>query len=171
MSIIHDALKKTGGILQPPQENPPEAPSSEVAAYLKKKRKIRKIEWVIFFLLAAILGLFIGNIPFDLGGKVNNLVKDFGFSWPALSKLAKPPGLQKKDTSLLKNIPFLPAEKKESDALVLNGIFSSQVQAYALINNRICKVGDVVNGATVRYISDDEVTLEDRGRLFKLTTK
>lgn len=171
MSIIHDALKKTEGALQPPQENPPEAPSPEVVSYLKKKRKISRIKWAIFYVLAASLGLYIGNIPFDLVGKAGNLVKNFALPSPAAKKQAKPKALQKKGASLLKNIPFLPAVKKESDAFVLNGIFFSEGEGYVLINNQILKVGDVVNGATVREIGKEEVTLEARGRIFKLSTK
>jgi len=171
LSIIHDALKKTEGALQSPQDNPPEGPSPEVASYLKKKRRRNRIEWVIFYLLAVILGLYIGNIPFDLAGKANTLVKNFNFSWLAVKKQAGPGALQKKDASLLKKIPILSGEKKESDELVLNGIFFSKDGSYAVINNQIVKVGEMVNDATVREIQEDEVTLEYRGGVLKLSTR
>ena len=164
MSIIHDALKKTEGALSSSQDNPPEIPSPEVASYLKKRRRIRRTEWVIFFFLAVILGLYIGNIPFDLVGKANNLIQNFGFTSSAGKKQASPKVPQK-------TTPLLSGAKKQSDEMVLNGIFFSKDESYAVINNRIVKVGEMVNNAIVREINEDEVKLEDRGTIFKLSTK
>ena len=41
--------------------------------------------------------------------------------------------------------------------LVLNGIFFSQEEGYALVNNHIVKVGDKVGGALVKRIDVNEV--------------
>jgi len=171
MSIIHDALKKTKDSIQPPQDNPPETPSPEVAAVLKKKRTANRIKWFIFYLLAVAISLYMGNIPFNLAGKEKNLLKNHTLAWPAAKKQVKTKTSQEKDASVLKKVTLVPDAKKEADALVLNGIFFSGEEGYALINNQIVKAGEVVNGATVREINKEDVTLEAKGETFKLSTR
>lgn len=52
--------------------------------------------------------------------------------------------------------------------LVLNGVFISDSETYALVNNQIVKKGDVVDGAIVRKIAMDEVELELAGKTIQL---
>ncbi|MDD5730169.1 MAG: hypothetical protein PHN57_03465 [Candidatus Omnitrophica bacterium] len=47
---------------------------------------------------------------------------------------------------------------------VLNGVFLSGNECYAIINNTIVKEGDTVEGATVGKITLDEVDLESDGK-------
>lgn len=54
--------------------------------------------------------------------------------------------------------------------LSLNGIFSSRDGNYALINNQVLKVGDSIEGATIKWIGATEVELEFGGSAFKLST-
>ena len=160
MSIIHDALKKTGDAIQHPQQDAPGTPSPEVASVLKKKRRAKRMKWVIFYFLAAILGLYVGNIPFDLIGKAKGLMQT----------QAQTP--QKKEASPApKNIPLLKSEERDSDALVLNGIFFSEKDPHALINNQIVRTGEIIKEAIVREINKEEVILESEGRVFKLSTR
>lgn len=56
-------------------------------------------------------------------------------------------------------------------ALVLNGVFFSQGQAYALVNNTIVKEGDEVEGARVRRISEEEVELDFNGKAIILSVQ
>ena len=51
---------------------------------------------------------------------------------------------------------------------VLNGTFFSENQGYALINNKIVKDGDTVDGAVVKRVGLDEVELEQDGKTVKL---
>ena len=62
------------------------------------------------------------------------------------------------------------SEKQIQPLLVLNGIFFSENQGYALINNRIVKEGDTVDGAIVDRISLDGVDLNSGGLVIKLST-
>ncbi len=63
------------------------------------------------------------------------------------------------------------AEKDRQNALVLNGIFFSQDNGYyALINNKIVKEGDDIEGAIVKSIDLNNVELESKGgKLVKLS--
>lgn len=55
---------------------------------------------------------------------------------------------------------------------MLNGVFFSENEGYALINNRIVKEGDALEGVTVKRIKLDEVELEaEDGSTIKLSTK
>jgi len=57
-----------------------------------------------------------------------------------------------------------------SSALVLNGIFFSEGQGYALINNQIVKESDVIDGAKVLKITSDAVELDSSGTKITLTS-
>ena len=74
-------------------------------------------------------------------------------------------------TELPKEIPEDKVETKKelSASFVLNGVFFSGNEGYALINNRVVKKGDVIDGATVVGIALDEVDLEAEGSVIKLS--
>jgi len=59
-------------------------------------------------------------------------------------------------------------KSKESTAFVLNGVFSSGEERYALINNQIIQEGDTIGGAKVISITVDGVDLESRGEIIRL---
>jgi hypothetical protein len=58
--------------------------------------------------------------------------------------------------------------KKPAAQFVLNGVFFSQNEGCALINNHIVKKGDTVEGAVVKQIRLDEVELESDGAVITL---
>jgi hypothetical protein len=62
-------------------------------------------------------------------------------------------------------------EKKSRPELVLNGIAASGLQGWAIINDRIVKVGDTIKGAHVVGISADRVDLEFDNETFSLSIK
>ena len=172
MSIIHDALKKTEKTVNnPAEENDPNKPSPEVRAALKKKPLRKRIKTIFLYLFIAALGLFLGDRYF---GYITTQVKSMFKSpvrirpqpSPSAAGIASKPG-----PTLLENIPILPSRKKESRELKLNGVFFSQNEGFALINNRMVKVGDLVAGAKILKIELDEVELEQDGAVVKLSTK
>lgn len=55
-------------------------------------------------------------------------------------------------------------------SLNLNGVFISGEEVYALINNRVLRVGDVIEGATVKRITQDTVELEYADSIITLYT-
>jgi len=170
LSIIHDALKKAEKSI-----------NVDVKAKVDKQGEQFKFKLFLIYGLVACLGLFIGNIVF---GFLSN-PKSSSRENPKQISIAKKP-----DTNALQESPKeAPAKPKEVPPLettpiisrysktgaqespVLNGIFFSENEGYALINNQIVKVGDVVCGATVKRISIDGVELEVAGSIVKLTTR
>jgi hypothetical protein len=72
-------------------------------------------------------------------------------------------------TSSLPDETRVEPQKVSPLAFVLNGVFFSGDEGYALINNQIVKKGDKVKGATVKQITLEEVDLEWEGSLIKLS--
>lgn len=182
MSIIYDALKKV-------EISSSKTPKSKIDKESKPKLKI-----YLLFILILCLGFFIANIFLNLltqpyrhlsKGEIPYL-KGFIKSSPkdTTSVLIKNPTQDKKeqDVNIYRKSPketssseihFLiapEAKKLPQDSLVLNGIFFSEGQSYALINNRILKEGDIIDGATVTRITLDTVELESQGSIIKLST-
>ena len=58
--------------------------------------------------------------------------------------------------------------KESKEPLILNGIFFSQDEPYALINNQIVKESETIEGATVKRIKVDEVEVEKEGSILTL---
>jgi len=69
--------------------------------------------------------------------------------------------------------PAAAVENKEiaqKPTLILNGVFYSGEESYALINNQIVKTGDKISGAVIKKISPGEVLLNSEGSEISLTT-
>lgn len=160
MSIIHDALKKV--------EKSKTNLDLKVSTEKKPQSKIQKY---LTYALVVCLGFFIGSIFLSLIGK----------------------SLKNKSAILVKNKPSLPATPQPAtdikvapkpeapaspvietteplpDTFVLNGVFFSQAEGYALVNNQIVKEGERVNGATVVKITLNQVELTKEGSTIKLS--
>jgi type II secretory pathway component PulC len=168
MSIINDALKKTEQSINTDNVDP------EVEAILRKKRIKNKIKVILLYLLAIGVGIYIGNFFFGFLGKSKSLSRIATKPLPTAQRQFKAAGgeqttVAKVKETLLDNVPLLRKESKQP--LVLNGVFFSQDEACALINNRVVKVGDEIEGATVRNIDADKVELEIRGSKITLSTR
>lgn len=154
MSIIYDALKKTEKIihfdLKPATEIKPEKPRS-------------RIKIIALYMLMVMSGLAIGNMVFGL---LNEPAKKIVKNAPAPVAV-----LQPKEKLVAKNkTENLPdAKSQPKTPFVLNGIFFSQGQGYALVNNQIVRIGDNVDGAIVTRITVNEVELNSEGKSIKLT--
>jgi len=157
MSIIYDALKKI-------------QKSNVVDSNYIMDRKEKKYKYKVYFFYTAIvcIGLFIGYIFFSF------------LSRPGYSAMKQAVKTSVKDNNSLSveetplgNVPVVSAapEKKPHDPWVLNGIFFSQDEGYALINNQIVKEGDLIAGGKVKRITLDEVGLVYDGREITLTAQ
>jgi len=62
------------------------------------------------------------------------------------------------------------SKQQQPLSLDLNGLFISGEEVYALINNRVLRVGDVIDGATVKRITQDTVELEYADSIITLYT-
>jgi cytoskeletal protein RodZ len=168
MSIIYDALKKV-------EQAIPKDP------VLKTDKKDSKFNLKVFLLygLVACVGFFIANMLFGLFTKpLQNSAKPVTKIQPQVNinqGVTSPPAseLPKEAPSLAQESNLSsPAENEEKPQplLVLNGIFFSENEGYALLNNKIVKKGDVVDGATVVRITLEGVELKFKDSVIKITT-
>jgi len=173
MSIIYDALKKVetkiadSGIKPEVLDLPKKSPS--------------KLKSYLFYLLILGAGFIIAGTIFILS---NPQKKPLAM----LNKIAKPAAGLKKITTAVSEKLKLPTLAKEPPTtpissalseesasgsppiLVLNGVFFSENEGYALINNQIVREGDVINGATVERINLQGVELKSEGSVIQLST-
>jgi len=161
MSIIYDALKKV-------EATAANEPKTEI-----KKSAKPKTNTFLLYVLIICLGLFIANILYGLISKKTPL-KITGLATKTQSSVDKkelvsqPSGktpVPEINTSVGNGIE---TPKEPPPSFVLNGVFFSGAEGYALINNRIVKKGDKIDGATVTQIFLDEVELDFGGSTIKL---
>lgn len=145
------------------------------AANKKENKNPQKFTYVIY-ILVALVGFFIAKIVLEgilkdtqvktkeVASSPPNISAPIrGVSMPGETKIAP---VQEKLVSKL-----LTSESKPTPKLALTGIIFEQASPCALINDRIVKEGDVVEGARVIRISSNEVSLEFEGRPIRLNTK
>lgn len=154
MSIIYDALKKI------------ERSQNKDSSVTMNKLKKPKPKIYLVYVLTLCLGFFMANIF------LKSFTKTFEVQTNKKTPDVKEVGSPAIETSepITKTDVVVPSEpeKKPLPQFVLNGVFFSQDQGYALINNRIVKEGDVVEGALVLRITLEEVVLEHAGSTIKL---
>lgn len=62
-------------------------------------------------------------------------------------------------------------EKPQPPRLILDGVFITGEETYALINNQIVRENDTIKDATIRQIRPGEVDIDFRGEVITLKTK
>ncbi len=158
MSIINEALKKTEESIQ---KN-----SLKVTAGTNKKPRIKTY---LFYILILVAALFLGNIVFTI---INRKVETPLESEPPAKEVPildqKPEAVQ---TLPAITPPPLPEKQdKPEKKFILNGIFVSDNDGYALVNNRIVRENDLVDGAKVEKITTNTVELNNEGNIVTLST-
>lgn len=157
MSIIYEALKKVEGNI-----------TDADAVVMPKPRRLKKLSKRRVYLLYVLAGcfvLFLANIAFlKFSGPRNSMVKNLP---PSISgNNPQDPAQANPETKIAEapkpQEPVLPS-------FVLNGLFFSGNDGYALVNNQIVREGDVVDGAEVERIIDNAVELKCQGKEIKLT--
>jgi len=166
MSIIYDALKKVGQKVE--ISNDP-APMSAAAPLQKARNSQFKGYLVIIGVL--ITGVAGASFVFRL---IESVYKKnvAGPSSPIAvvqpqASITLSKGQAQDIQEALKVEVTAPAPKIENlvvPSFVLNGIFFSENKGYALINNQIAKVGDLIGGALVKKIDTTQVELEYSGK-------
>ena len=160
MSIIYDALKKVE-----------ESSAKNLGAGLDKSSKSmpKKIPEILIYVLVVCLGFFVANIFFgffvtkDQSGVDKKQKVSIYPELPKETPLEVSPSVSVEDK--------VKTKKELSASFVLNGVFFSGNEGYALINNRLVKKGDKIDGVTVVGIALDEVDLEAEGSIIKLSNK
>lgn len=153
MSIIYDALKK----VETPGRDEDKREPPDKGAPKPRRRKLRYILLISVGAFAAGTLLWFTGHPARLLTKITVLLPAKEGKSAFSGRAAGPPVNMVLD--------------RLSSKLILNGIFFSGDEGYALINNRIVKAGDEIEGAVVRQISAEEVELEFRGSRIKLSTR
>jgi hypothetical protein len=140
MSIIYDALKRLEGKTK-------KHARLETGSPERGKSKLSKVIFAVFFLIAlssvSLLVIKIYKMPAS--------------HTPSVSKKLRSP---KEETS---------SPKKEASGLSLSGIFFSDGEYLALINDRIVKVGDYIGKAQVVKIEPDGVEIKFKDSTLRLS--
>ncbi|MFA6129679.1 MAG: hypothetical protein WC731_01670 [Candidatus Omnitrophota bacterium] len=148
MSIINEALKKTEESIQ--------RNSLKKTSGWDKKPKLKT--YLLYFLICAVI-LLLGSYIFKI---TNRKVSSPHVSEPPQTAPAQPP---------LAAPVLAPEEQpKPEKKFILNGIFFSDDNGYALVNNQIVKENDSVDGAKVEKITMDTVELNNEGLIVTLST-
>jgi len=162
MSIIYDALKKVQKNIG--KENPaqPETPPPAV----KAKAKINPL---LIYVFVVCLGLALGNFAYKLFSQPKNMAP--AKNEPVATR-SKTPAPASAPVTLAPAVnpetSVTPPAPKPEPTLVLNGVFFEQGEGYALINNKIVRLGDEVSSAKVKEITINGVELEFEGKTIKL---
>ena len=167
MSIINEALKKTEENLQRNAGKDTSLPA-----------KSAKPRTFLFYILILSAGLLLGNFIFNL---LSHLPQSNSVVSGSQNRKIKTAQIPEKNT-----LPFAqtinpapsaalteqPAEEKKPTpaSFVLNGIFLSDKDGYALVNNQIVRENDSVDGAKVKLITASSVELENDTGTIVLTT-
>jgi type II secretory pathway component PulC len=166
MSIINEALKKTELSIQKNEAVKDTASNGKTGK--------RPILLYIFILIA---GLFLGNLIFSLlAHKAHpaNIIK-------AAPSVQPTPSIQQQipNTQTLTSTASLPKQDinvaepsiRQKPDFVLNGIFVSDNDGYALVNNQIVRENETVDGAKVKKITATSVELDLEGVITTLSTR
>lgn len=162
MSIIYEALKKAEKGINFNSKTTPDT-----------KDKHSKFQYQIYLLyvLVAGIGLLIGNIIFGFLTRAKNPSAKQAITVPkeaAKITQPKPIAAAAPQTTLASAVNI---KSKPRVSFSLNGVFFSDNEGYALVNNRIVKEGDLVEGLAVRRITLDGVELQGHdGSTIKLST-
>ncbi len=156
MSIINEALKKTEQYIHTNTTDKIQPQKTKLSAKL-------------FFVYALILigGLFLSHIIFKLlGQKVVRTQPQKEVTAIAQTQQSILP------TPLpVKPAPLIEEQKKPEVNFILNGIFFSDNDGYALVNNQIIRENDSVDGAKVIKITSNSVQLDNQGTVITLNTQ
>ncbi|MFH0918119.1 MAG: hypothetical protein V1830_03190 [Candidatus Omnitrophota bacterium] len=154
MSIINDALKKTEEHLQKNTDK------DNLAA-----PKPAGVKPFLLYILILLAGLALGNFIFNLlSHKVKTTREPKKVSDTAAAAINSLPKA---------GLPIPPPEeiKPLPASFILNGIFFSDNDGYALVNNQIVRENDYVDGAKVSSITANTVELDNAGKTITLSTR
>ena len=154
MSIIYDALKKvenSGGLANVSDD--------------RKSVKIVKINYV-FYILVLLSSIVVANIIFGLISKPSPKVRLAQSEEKPLTSLPA----ARNDMPIAETYVPPITESPQKQKLVLSGVFFSQTDAYAIINDQVIKEGDTINGVAVKRIRQEGVELESAGVTFNLSS-
>jgi hypothetical protein len=154
MSIINEALKKTeNSILQ----NETKKNASPIKTNAPKS--------FLLYSLILLLDIFLSSFIFSLLSHKTKIAQ----TPQKIIPVTPPPAPA---LPIVPAQPILPLEEPKvvQEVFVLNGIFFSHNDSYALINNQIVRENVMVDGARVLKITENTVELDNQGKPLTLTS-
>lgn len=153
MSIINDALKKTQKHMGP--QGPQFGPSSGAPKPEPQKNKDTWLPVMTAMIFVAVILCIVAVIYLVFSSQLS-------------SKKAVAPAASASAKIIPNKAPSTFMQMSSGSALVLNGIIASPDGQLALINNRIFRAGDYVEGKRILSISEDQVEILDDGDVVTL---
>ncbi len=151
MSLIHEALEK----LEQQKSGRKKEPIAEsVLPVFSEKKPSEENSKVIYWIGGAVILFFVLGIVYLSAGSLES----------QLPKTDALPPLSSSENSVP---PPTPVSKQ--GLFSLTGITQSGTELSAIINNELVREGDWVNGARVKSIQSQEVSLEFRGQEINLS--
>lgn len=166
MSIIYDALKKLG-------KNHATPASGESV----KKPGRPSLKVYLLYVLFVVAGFAIANFIFTILTKSMQGSVEPKVSMPtrAKQKATEAPHSETPAVSIeaeaAPSVTQTAGPSRDKDKFSLTGVFFSENEGYALINNKVVKVGDMVDGATVKRVDLDGVELECDGETLEIENR
>lgn len=155
MSIIYDALKKI-------------EQSGSLVVRAKEDKPVDKRRLFLVYALVLVSGVLLAKFSWwGMTEFISRGTKDETRQLSAAVPAAKPKKILPLETVSVLDYRAAPQPDKR-ETFVLNGIFFSEEEGYALINNQVTKEGDLVDGALVKNISPDTVELDSQGEIIRL---
>lgn len=148
MSLIHEALEKLGS----EKKSPWKKPLTPEPVTLEKEQARTANTTVIYAITGALIFFFLAGLVyfFTLSKKTEKLSQ----ASPQVKELSKRP-------SLLQNL--------SAHRFTLSGITRVGTDWTAIVDNRLVRMGESINGAKVLTIQEDEVVLDWNGETIHLT--
>ncbi len=141
MSIIYDALKKV-------------EESKEVEASLKVSRlKHSNFKYYAAYFMVVVLGVAVARIIFSFS------LKAVSSPAAAKEKTVLTSVLAPNPQAVIPPVVEEPKKIARYEKFVLNGIFYSEQDSYAIVNNQVVKEGDIINEAVVAKINENNVLM------------
>lgn len=163
MSIIYEALKKIEQSKPKPQgeANNKDLKNAFATKVIKKNKKL-----YLVYVIIAFLGIFLAKFAFDafinagLAKTPTAPLKDILIKEPKENIIYEPPV----------NVEPPPGQSQEKPlpTLLLSGIFSDAEVSYAIINDKIVKEGESIEGARLVSILSNEAELDFEGKPIRL---
>ncbi|MBU0547844.1 MAG: hypothetical protein KJ710_04175 [Candidatus Omnitrophica bacterium] len=157
MSIINEALKKTEESIQ----------RNSLKEISEPDKKV-KLKPYLFYILIFVVGLLLSNIIFTI---INRKIES-----PHVPEPPKVPPISDRESQVSQTppavmpTPLLEKQEQAKKNFILSGIFFSDHDGYALVNNQIIRENDLVDRAKVEKITVNTVELNSEGETIILST-
>ena len=150
MSVIHEALKKSG---QPVEFRPP--------FFLKKKRSIN---WGPLFVMSVLILIVSPILAPIFRNPYRNEALPSRLPEPAIKESHMKAQFAVEETPITPAAAPVAAVTPVLPNLCLNGLVYSGNDSYCLINGKVVKIGETVSGATLTRVTADEAELDYHGQ-------